>query len=564
MPAMVVQSRAFNDPAGYGARFLTFDQFDPAKGALGGVRVEVSATVNGRLSVENMEGRAVSLTYGANALVSVFAPGGALLDEQAVAGEQTVTLAAFDGGVDFAGASGTLLDVTAAVDGVAGATPGGVVDAAPFLGTGTVALPVGDYATNRIAGPANMRVQAAASVGGEVRLAYDYTPKPIDDGGGGGEVIVPPTPFPGFGATVTVTGPPQVFSFDPRATGWQETLPVARFDPALGTLLAVQVRLVSTVAASASVENHGAAAGRAEVSQFATTTLARGTVGITDSSATVDRVLSFGAADGVDDFAGSGGVGEAGWNMTKAQAVTLGDAASRAAFTGSGSQELVLDSQGSGVVTGPASFLAEITALSGAVVEVAYTYAVDAAAAAVVVADGTSETSTVVAAEAYAGPVSDLQHQFISITPDNLVIAATTDNWFIRTGNGTDAIAARGGTNVIDGGGGSNFLTGGFGRDTFFVDLRDAAADVWSTVANFQSGDEVTLWGVTSEAATLSWRDGAGAAGATGLTLHASMPGRPTGSLTLAGYDTGDLTNGRLVASFGTVGGSDYMFVRAS
>ena len=63
---------------------------------------------------------------------------------------------------------------------------------------------------------------------------------------------------------------------------------------------------------------------------------------------------------------------------------------------------------------------------------------------------------------------------------------------------------------------------------------------------------------------TLSWVDGQGATGYSGLTLHATGPGQPTGSLTLAGYASADLSDGRLSVSFGTVGGSAYMYVHGN
>ena len=128
-------------------------------------------------------------------------------------------------------------------------------------------------------------------------------------------------------------------------------------------------------------------------------------------------------------------------------------------------------------------------------------------------------------------------------------------------GSGNDAIAVSSGTNVMDGGTGSNFLTGGSGTDTFFVDDRAATADIWSTVSNFHAGDAATIWGVTPQDFALTWVDGQGAAGYTGLTLHATAPGEPTASLTLVGFSQADLSNGRLSVSFGTVGGSNYMYV---
>jgi hypothetical protein len=182
------------------------------------------------------------------------------------------------------------------------------------------------------------------------------------------------------------------------------------------------------------------------------------------------------------------------------------------------------------------------------------------------VVDTTSGATIPAVADAYTGPVAGLQQQYINITSDNLNISTSTPNWFIHSGSGVDAIAVSSGTNVIDGGTNSNFLTGGTGTDTFFVDDRSPAADIWSTVANFGSGDSATIWGVTAADFNLAWADGQGAAGATGLTLHATAAGKPTASLTLEGYTQADLTNGRLGVSFGqdAGSGSSFMYVHAA
>jgi hypothetical protein len=163
----------------------------------------------------------------------------------------------------------------------------------------------------------------------------------------------------------------------------------------------------------------------------------------------------------------------------------------------------------------------------------------------------------------YTGPVAGLQSQYINITSDNLNVSVSTPNWFLHSGSGEDAIAANSGTNVLDGGTGSNFLTGGIGTDTFFVDDRAATADIWSTVVGFLAGDAATIWGVTPQDFSLTWADGQGAIGNTGLTLHATAPGRPTASLTLAAYSSADLSDGRLGVSFGNVDGNAYMYVHA-
>ncbi len=184
----------------------------------------------------------------------------------------------------------------------------------------------------------------------------------------------------------------------------------------------------------------------------------------------------------------------------------------------------------------------------------------------VVISDGaTGQPVTTIPAQAYAGPVPGLQQQVISLTAESLNILATQPNLFIHTGSGTDAIQASSGTNVLDGGTGSNFLTAGSGTDTFFVDARGAAADTWSTVAKFHSGDAATLWGV-SAATPQQWADGQGAAGATGLTLHAGAAGGPTASITLAGFSSADRASGKVTTSFGhdAASGSDYLFVHVT
>jgi Ca2+-binding RTX toxin-like protein len=169
--------------------------------------------------------------------------------------------------------------------------------------------------------------------------------------------------------------------------------------------------------------------------------------------------------------------------------------------------------------------------------------------------------------------VAGLTSEFIAVTTDNLNITAETPNAFISLdgGSGEDAIAVNqvNGNNVLNGSTGSSFLYGGTGKDTFFVDDRNppAGSSIWSTVVGFHSGDNATVWGVTPNDFNLSWVDGQGATGFTGLTLHATGPGKPTASLTLTGLTSADMSNGHLAISFGTtpnlpnLPGSNYMLV---
>jgi V8-like Glu-specific endopeptidase len=166
--------------------------------------------------------------------------------------------------------------------------------------------------------------------------------------------------------------------------------------------------------------------------------------------------------------------------------------------------------------------------------------------------DTSTNASVMAMGTAYSGPVAGLQNTYANISTDSLNIVATTPSWFITTGSGNDAITVTSGTNVLNGGSGSNFLTGGNGTDTFYLDATKPGQDIWSTVNNFHQGDAVTLWGVSPLTATLSWANDQGAAGYSGLTLHATTVGGTSASLTLDTYSKADLSDGRLAIAYGT------------
>ncbi len=170
------------------------------------------------------------------------------------------------------------------------------------------------------------------------------------------------------------------------------------------------------------------------------------------------------------------------------------------------------------------------------------------------VADETTGQQTFISGDPYSGPVAGLGQQLILVTPDNLNISANTPNVFIHSGSGTDALDASrvNGNNILDGSTGSNFLVGGTGRDTFFLDDRNTASDVYSTVVNFHSGDNVTIFGVDPVNFRVITQDNQGAVGAKGLTYTFTANGKPNASIVIAGFSTADLTNGRLTAAYGS------------
>ena len=175
--------------------------------------------------------------------------------------------------------------------------------------------------------------------------------------------------------------------------------------------------------------------------------------------------------------------------------------------------------------------------------------------------------------ETYAGPVTGLSNEIIIATADNINVTAEIPNVFIHTGGGDDAldVSKVNGNNILDGSTGSNFLVGGTGTDTFYLDDRNPTASIWSTIVNFHSGDNATVWGVTPGDFNVTWvGDTQGAVGFTGLTGDFASTGKPMASITLAGLTSADLINGKLAISFGTTGnlpglpGSSYMLIHAT
>jgi phospholipase/lecithinase/hemolysin len=174
-------------------------------------------------------------------------------------------------------------------------------------------------------------------------------------------------------------------------------------------------------------------------------------------------------------------------------------------------------------------------------------------------------TGQAVAAEGqpYTGPAIGLQQEYVAITPDNLNISVSTPNWFIASTSPAGILTASSGTNVLDGTG-SDLFIGGSGTDAFFMDDRSATATIWSTIANFGAGDSALIFGLTPGDFALTWLNGQGAPGYTGLTLEASRSDGRDVLLTFTGLTSAGLSDGQLSVSSGTSDGIPYLAIHAN
>lgn len=126
----------------------------------------------------------------------------------------------------------------------------------------------------------------------------------------------------------------------------------------------------------------------------------------------------------------------------------------------------------------------------------------------------------------YSGPVQDLQYQYLG-TANGEVVIGTASNDFINLLGGDDAANGGSGNDVLDGGLGSNFLTGGAGSDVFFLDGRSGQT-TWSTITDWETGEQLSLWGWRPGVSKATWVDTAGATGYEGVTLHGDLNGDGT------------------------------------
>ncbi|MGG5818391.1 calcium-binding protein [Falsiroseomonas sp. HW251] len=145
-------------------------------------------------------------------------------------------------------------------------------------------------------------------------------------------------------------------------------------------------------------------------------------------------------------------------------------------------------------------------------------------------------------ATAYSGPVAGLQWQFLGSSKGE-VVGASDGNDFLNLLGGDDAADGRGGNDVLDGGLGSNFLTGGGGRDVFFLDGRAPGTTTWSTITDWEQGEQLSLFGWRPGVSTLSWIARDGTPGFQGVTLHTDLDGNGSidASVTWAGKSQADL-----------------------
>jgi hypothetical protein len=161
---------------------LQVPKFDPAIGDLQAISFELGDSLNAMFRVENLAPSSNTVRDSSKATITLSRPDETGLVQAFTAFEYTNTFPAFDGTIDFGGASGATAPDQLAYASASAATTA-PADLALFTGTGTIGLPckaVGRSYTSDTAGNVIHGVSTKAAA--QVTVVYTY------------EVAVPATP----------------------------------------------------------------------------------------------------------------------------------------------------------------------------------------------------------------------------------------------------------------------------------------------------------------------------------------------------------------------------------
>ena len=545
---------------------VTLQQVDPALG-IQSLALSLTGMVASTVSVTSGDAAPAVFDSTAAGSVALARPdGSSWLGAVAAASIHAVLPAAFS-----TGAVPMTFSASGSATSSVGYLPAGTAsaDAALLIGTGQVTLPVTGSARVYATGPANMSARFQSLVGADVSLTEATGGAPAYPGGTGGvsgtDVIIVTPPF-----YLDSRSKSQTLTAADAAIGTKSSLTFDGFNPALGVLYSVSLAIAVDASGSARMENLDPVSTNAGVAHTATATLdgPDGTA-LVSSTALFTNRSQLAAFDGTDDLLGASSAtfSESAVADTYSFKGTSIVGAGLAAFE-AGSVALGVARTGSTSLDGPGNLNIATTLQAGATITLTYHY-VAPTVRYTNTGTGISGTAT---SDIYAGPVAGLQRQYIWTGTDGAAISTDAPDVFLHGGAGNDALSVSRGTNVLDGGAGSNFLTGSTGTDggtdTFFVDARGGAT-TWSTLVNFHAGDTATIFGFHAGLSTRPYTANDGAAGYTGLTIHAETKGAGTGadaSLTFAGLTqaTADahwsITAGTL--SPGTAAATGYLLIQ--
>ena len=360
---------------------VAFDKFDPSLGVLNGIKLQLDSTMTSTIAVESRELSAGAFTAGISGSVTVSRPDNTPIATASPYASKSATLGAFDGAVDFGGTSGfTQSGLTA----TSSTTTSGVLTASDrtlFTGPGVIDLPVRADARVVQNGPANMVGQIDTRMSAAATLTYDVGASASGSSTGGSDGLpIGVFTYNGVGGVIRgIETAPQIVSLAPQTTGWNSVAKFEKFNPALGDLFRVNIKLTSKMTGDMAFENLGSTGGflTADQYNFVAVRLLDGAY-IAGLETRLTKSMTLSKFDGIGDFAGASGEEIEDRVQEKTTHGSISDAARLHEFEGDGFISLPVISRGRSVIDGPGNLMFDLAAIADATIELRYTYFTDA------------------------------------------------------------------------------------------------------------------------------------------------------------------------------------------
>jgi hypothetical protein len=143
--------------------------------------------------------------------------------------------------------------------------------------------------------------------------------------------------------------------------------------------------------------------------------------------------------------------------------------------------------------------------------------------------------------------IAGINAGYIYTGTDSVALTAPAGtNWEFGGGSAFSQLTAIMGNNVLIASTGGSNMQGGSGHDMFMIpDANVSGVSVWDNIANFHSGDAISLAGLAGAGWSYSWTDAYGTAANPCLTLQASSTTTPglTELVTLNGLTMNDMAS---------------------
>jgi len=174
-PATQTEQVSFSNSRTDWTQNRSLAQFDPSLGQLTSVDIINAGSLTSQIKVENLDSAPATITGTVAGDLALTGPGSISVDTVANSVNESVQAGAFDGVVDFAGASGHDFGPKT-TDGSKWMSLTSAADLALFTGTGSVSFSEDAHATSMATGAGNLLTQINSTARADVTVVYHYIP----------------------------------------------------------------------------------------------------------------------------------------------------------------------------------------------------------------------------------------------------------------------------------------------------------------------------------------------------------------------------------------------------